>query len=61
VFSPFFTTKADGCGLGLAISERILEQHGGELGFTSSPDEGTTFVVSLPGPQEPHDEPHPDR
>jgi len=62
VFSPFFTTKADGCGLGLAISQRIVEEHGGELGFTSSADDGTTFVVSLPGPQqELSDEPHPDR
>jgi signal transduction histidine kinase len=48
VFEPFFSTKAGGTGLGLPVSQQILQAHGGSLSCTSSPGEGTTFVLRLP-------------
>lgn len=48
IFDPFFTTKAKGLGLGLSISYRIVQGHGGKLRFTSHPGRGTTFYVHLP-------------
>jgi signal transduction histidine kinase len=51
IFDPFFTTKAKGVGLGLSISYRIVQEHGGRLRFTSQPGRGTTFYVHLPLPQ----------
>jgi PAS domain S-box-containing protein len=45
---PFFTTKASGNGLGLAITKRIVEAHQGQLSITSSSTEGTLARVSLP-------------
>lgn len=48
VFQPYFTTKDVGIGLGLAITERIVKAHGGEILVASSPGEGTTFTVRLP-------------
>jgi signal transduction histidine kinase len=48
VFEPFFSTKTGGTGLGLAVSQQILQAHGGSLSCTSSPGEGTTFVLRLP-------------
>lgn len=48
IFTPFFTTKDSGTGLGLAVTHQIVTEHGGEITFTSTPDEGTTFVVMLP-------------
>ncbi len=47
VFDAFFTTRAGGSGLGLAVSREIIDRHGGDLSFTSSP-QGTTFEVMLP-------------
>jgi PAS domain S-box-containing protein len=49
VFDPFFTTKADGSGtgLGLAISQRLVAELGGELGFETAPELGTTFSLTL--------------
>ena len=48
VFEPFFTTKAAGTGLGLAVTRRIIAEHGGSISVQSRPDQGTTFVVTLP-------------
>lgn len=48
LFKPFFTTRRDGNGLGLVISERILADHGGTIGFDCPPEGGTIFTVSLP-------------
>lgn len=50
IFEPYFSTKSptDGTGLGLPISKRIVEKHGGRLDVVSSQGQGTTFTVVLP-------------
>ncbi|HEY6006476.1 MAG TPA: ATP-binding protein [Anaeromyxobacter sp.] len=47
VFKPFFTTKREGNGLGLAISARIVAEHGGHIGYRCPPGGGTIFIVTL--------------
>jgi len=47
LFDPFFTTKTEGTGLGLSVSRRIIEAHGGSIRFTTG-SSGTTFTVLLP-------------
>ncbi len=48
VFDPFYTTKSEGMGLGLAISQSIIERHGGRLWATPNDDGGVTFRFALP-------------
>jgi nitrogen fixation/metabolism regulation signal transduction histidine kinase len=47
IFIPFFTTKAKGHGIGLALTHRIITQHGGTLTATNSPDGGAVFTIKL--------------
>jgi two-component system nitrogen regulation sensor histidine kinase GlnL len=48
IFAPFFTTKTSGTGLGLAVSERLVAQHGGTIRIESEPGRGTRVRVRLP-------------
>ncbi len=51
IFKPFFTTKHKGTGLGMTISRRIIEQHGGTISVTSEAGKGTTVLITLPRQQ----------
>jgi signal transduction histidine kinase len=48
IFKPFFTAKAQGTGMGLSISRRIVESHGGRLWATAKADRGTILQFTLP-------------
>jgi signal transduction histidine kinase len=48
IFTPFFTTKARGTGLGLATVKRLVDAHGGKIAIDCPPGGGTTVIVSLP-------------
>jgi two-component system sensor histidine kinase DctS len=48
LFTPFFTTKPEGLGLGLNICRTIVESHQGRLVFNNRPDGGAAFTVYLP-------------
>jgi signal transduction histidine kinase len=48
IFTPFFTTKDKGTGLGLALVKKIVEIHNGEIEVESSPEQGTEFMLKFP-------------
>jgi len=48
IFDPFFTTKSKGLGLGLSISQKIVEGHGGSIEVESSTGQGSIFIINLP-------------
>ncbi len=48
VFLPFFTTKADGSGIGLALSKQILYHHNGTISIESTPERGTCVILEIP-------------
>ncbi|MBI5418597.1 MAG: HAMP domain-containing protein [Deltaproteobacteria bacterium] len=51
IFEPYFTTKQSGLGLGLVLTRKIVEAHGGEIMVDSQPGKGTRIQVLLPGVQ----------
>jgi hypothetical protein len=53
IFEPYFSTREAGVGLGLAITQRIVQDHGGEIRVESVPGAGTAFRIDLPvrGPE----------
>jgi signal transduction histidine kinase len=48
VFEPYYSTKDTGTGLGLAVTRKIVDEHGGQIRVESTPGDGTTFEVELP-------------
>ncbi len=48
IFTPFYTTKETGSGLGLAFVHRIIRDHGGSISVSSRKGRGTTFIITLP-------------
>jgi two-component system sensor histidine kinase DctS len=48
LFTPFFTTKAEGMGLGLSLCRTVIEQHGGTLAYAPQSPRGTIFTFTLP-------------
>ena len=47
IFDPYFTTKSNGSGMGLAVCDKVIQQHNGQIAFQSS-TQGTVFQISLP-------------
>ncbi len=50
IFEPYFTTKSSGLGLGLVLSKKIIEAHGGDIEIASEAGRGTCIRILLPGP-----------
>ncbi|MFC1572836.1 ATP-binding protein [Candidatus Eisenbacteria bacterium] len=48
IFDPFFTTRSEGTGLGLSVSQSIIQEHGGYISVQSVHGKGTVFEVDLP-------------
>ncbi len=55
VFTPFFSSRPSGTGLGLPLAVKIVGLHGGSVKVQSEPDRGTTFTISLPQPRHEQD------
>jgi nitrogen fixation/metabolism regulation signal transduction histidine kinase len=53
IFEPYFSTKQSGFGLGLAVTKKIVDDHGGSIEVASEIDRGTTFTVRLPSVDSP--------
>jgi signal transduction histidine kinase len=47
IFIPFFTTKTQGHGIGLALAHRVITEHGGSLAVVNNPAGGATFTIRL--------------
>jgi signal transduction histidine kinase len=47
IFEPYYSTKETGIGLGLPLTKKIIEEHGGKIAVESGPGRGTTFIVTL--------------
>ena len=47
IFIPFFTTKSQGHGIGLALAHRVITEHGGTLTAANAPDGGEVFTIRL--------------
>ncbi|UCD63357.1 MAG: PAS domain S-box protein [Candidatus Zixiibacteriota bacterium] len=54
IFTPFFSSRPSGTGLGLPLAKKIIDLHDGRLTVDSRPDSGTVFTVTLPLVQRPH-------
>jgi signal transduction histidine kinase len=52
IFAPFYTTKANGTGLGLAVVQKIILQHGGTVEARNRPEGGAELIVWLPASRE---------
>jgi signal transduction histidine kinase len=48
IFTPHFTTKSSGSGIGLSLVKQIVEKHGGKVSFKSKENEGTSFHIEIP-------------
>ena len=48
IFEPFYTTKRQGTGLGMAIAKRIIEAHGGEIAVGDGTGKGAQIIITLP-------------
>jgi signal transduction histidine kinase len=48
IFNPFYTSKANGTGLGLGVAKKVLDAHRGTISVSSRVGEGSEFVVSIP-------------
>ncbi len=48
IFQPYFSTKKSGIGLGLAITRKMVEEHGGEIAVDAAPEGGSVFTIRLP-------------
>jgi two-component system sensor histidine kinase DctS len=55
LFTPFFTTRTEGMGLGLSLCRTVVEQHGGHLDYRPHLPQGTEFVFTLPAHWEPRE------